>query len=77
MEKPEQDRRDAARRRVLKGAQIIFNDRAAVIDCVIRDLSEQAPALKWKAPGEFRIRLSSCLRQRPSAIAAWPGGSRR
>jgi PilZ domain len=50
MEKPEQDRRNAVRRRVLKGAQIIFNDRAAVIDCVVRDLSERGARIKVESP---------------------------
>ena len=63
MEKPEQDRRNAARRRVLRSAQIIFNDRAAVIDCVIRDLSERGACIKvespWGIPDSFELVLEA------------------
>jgi hypothetical protein len=50
MERPEPDRRSAARRRVLKGAQIVFNDRVAVIDCAVRDLSDQGACIKVASP---------------------------
>jgi hypothetical protein len=40
MDKPEQERRNEARRRALKGAQIVFNGHEAVIDCVVRNLSD-------------------------------------
>ena len=63
MEKPEQDRRNAARRRVLKRAQIIFNDRARVIDCAIRDLSERGACIKvespWGIPDSFELVLEA------------------
>jgi hypothetical protein len=63
MEKPEQDRRNAVRRRVLKGAQIIFNDRLAVIDCVVRELSERGARIKVEStlgiPDSFELVLEA------------------
>lgn len=44
------EHRRAARRRALKGAQIIFNDGASVIDCVVRDVSETGAKLKIPSP---------------------------
>jgi hypothetical protein len=57
MEKPKQERQNKVRHRVLKGAQIVFKGREAVIDCVVRNLRTEAPASKWKVPSEFQIRL--------------------
>ena len=39
------DSRRSPRRRTLKGARIIFNDRRSVIDCVVRNLSAQGALL--------------------------------
>ncbi len=50
IDKPEQDRRNAARRRVFKGAQIVFQDRASTIDCLVRDLSDRGARLKVESP---------------------------
>lgn len=50
MDKPEQDRRNAARRRVFKGAIIVFQDRASTIDCLVRDLSDRGARLKVESP---------------------------
>ncbi len=44
------EHRIAARRRALKGAQIIFNDGASVIDCIVRDVSETGAKLKIPSP---------------------------
>ncbi len=41
MEKPAQERRNEARRRILKRAHIAFNGHVAVIDCVVRNLSDR------------------------------------
>ncbi len=48
MEKPTQERR--VRRRVLKGAQIVFNGHEAVIDCVVLNLSDRGACLKVESP---------------------------
>jgi hypothetical protein len=64
--KPKQERRNVARYRALKGARIIFKGREAVIDCVVRNLSDRG-ASKWKVPSEFRTHLILCLTTHPSA----------
>jgi hypothetical protein len=56
-------RRKCSRRRVLKGAQIIFAGRQAAIDCVVRDLSEGGACLKVFSPigipDTFELRVDS------------------
>ena len=39
------DLRQSPRRRTLKGARIVFNDRRSVIDCVVRNLSAHGALL--------------------------------
>lgn len=43
---PEMNRRGGNRRRVLKGAKIVFNDNKSVLDVTIRDLSETGARVK-------------------------------
>ena len=50
MEKPPQERRNEARHRVLKGAQIVFKGHEAVIDCVVLNLSDGGACLKVESP---------------------------
>ena len=50
MEKPTQERRNEARRRVLKRAHIAFNGHMAVIDCVVRNLSDRGACLNVESP---------------------------
>lgn len=50
MEKPAQERRMVARRRVLKGAYISFKGRGAAIDCTVRNLSDGGACLKVESP---------------------------
>jgi hypothetical protein len=50
MEKPTQGRQNEARHRVLKGAQIVFKGHEAVIDCVVRNLSDRGACLKVESP---------------------------
>jgi hypothetical protein len=45
-----QNRRDQARRTVLKGAKIVFNDRKSAIDCRVRDLSAEGARLDFSSP---------------------------
>jgi hypothetical protein len=47
--KPKQERRNVARYRALKGARIVFG-REAVIDCVVRNLSDRGACLKVESP---------------------------
>ena len=68
MENPAQERQ--VRQRVLKGAQIVFKGHEAVIDCVVRNLSDGVPASMWTVPSEFPIHSIFCLTTHPSAIAA-------
>ncbi len=50
MEEPTQERRKAARHRVLKGARIIFKGHGAAIDCTVRNLSDRGACLKVESP---------------------------
>ena len=47
---PKPELRKETRRRVLKGAQIAFKGRGAVIDCMVRDLSDGGACLKVASP---------------------------
>ncbi len=55
------DRRRASRRRVLKGARIIFRDGYSVINCIVRDQSEVGARLKVDTvvgiPDTFRLQI--------------------
>jgi len=50
MEEVSQNRRDAGRHRVLKGAYISFNGLSTAIDCTVRNLSDQGACLKVESP---------------------------
>jgi hypothetical protein len=54
MENPTQERQEErqndARQRVLKGAQIVFKDHQALIDCVVLNLSDGGACLKVETP---------------------------
>lgn len=45
------EQRQASRLRALKGAQMIFNDGASIIDCTLRDIS----------PGGARLQVASTV----------------
>ncbi len=47
---PTRERHNVVRRRVLKGAQIVFKDHGAVIDCVVLNLSDGGACLKVETP---------------------------
>ena len=49
-ENPAHQRQNEVRHRVLKGARIAFKDRAATIDCVIRNLSVRGACLIVETP---------------------------
>ena len=50
MDKPTDERRNVARQRVLKGAQITFKSHGAAIDCMVRNLSDGGACLKVESP---------------------------
>ena len=50
MEKPTQERRNVARHRVLKGAHIAVQGSRAMIDCVVRNLSDRGACLNVESP---------------------------
>jgi PilZ domain len=50
MEKPAQKCRNVVRHRALKGAQIVFKGHEAVIDCVVRNLSDRGACLNVESP---------------------------
>ncbi len=50
MEKPTQVCRNVVRLRTLKGAQIVFKGHVAVIDCVVRNLSDRGAYLNVESP---------------------------
>lgn len=53
----------AQRRRVLKGAKIVFNTRQSAIDCVVRNLSETGVRLRvdgaLSVPDEFDLLIDT------------------
>jgi hypothetical protein len=65
--------RKAARRRVLKGGSIVFNDGRSTIDCVVVNLSEGGARLRVVTPlgipDSFVLRLSDS--QVYKASVAW------
>jgi len=56
------NRRDQMRRTVLKGAQIIFNDRKSILNCRVRDLTAEGARLDLSTqqllPHEFELQMS-------------------
>lgn len=44
------ERRVSSRQRRLNGAKIVFNNSASVIDCIVRDLSDQGARLLVASP---------------------------
>ena len=57
--KEQADRRSVARRRVLKGGIVAFNERHATLSCTVRDLSEAGARLQLDAapnvPDRFEL----------------------
>jgi hypothetical protein len=61
MDKPKQERRnEARRRRALKRARIIFNDRWATIDCTVSNLSDRGACLNVESPIGIPDTFGSC-----------------
>jgi len=72
------NRRDQARRVVLKGARIVFNDRKSVIDCRVRDLSADGARLDLPTPQllphTFELQVAGSQPQRCGLC--WAKGNR-
>jgi len=62
MLEPGAEKRRHPRRKVLKGAKVIFNEGASLYDCTVRDWSESGAKLVFPAltplPKLFTLRLS-------------------
>jgi hypothetical protein len=71
-----QERRRAPRKRVLKGARIVFNNHRSTIDCLVRSLSKHGAVLGLPSragiPREFELLLDGELR--PARIVWESGG---
>ena len=50
----EKDERLSARRRILKGALIAYDDRRCTLPCTVRDISETGARLRLTGAGYFR-----------------------
>ena len=57
------ERRHIGRTRVLKGAKLIFNRSSSVLDCVVRNLSNEGACIELATtsdvPNEFEVSLDS------------------
>jgi len=66
------ERRARPRRRVLKAAKIIFNDQKSVIDCVVRNETENGARLKVGGttgiPDEFSLKIMEAPARRCRTI---------
>lgn len=73
---PVGNRRNSPRRRVLKEGKVILSD-WAVIDCLVRDLSENGARLEFGGPTElpkaFRLFITSSNMLIPAELA-WQRG---
>ena len=69
------DGRDVTRRRVLKGGQIIFNNRMSTMDCTVRSLSDSGAGIDVTSsaglPKDFILAIRADGLEAPSRITAW------
>jgi diguanylate cyclase (GGDEF)-like protein len=69
------DGRDVARRRVLKGGQIIFNNRMSTMDCTVRSLSDSGAGIDVSSsaglPKDFILAIRADGVEIPARITAW------
>ena len=65
--------RRGARRRILKGAKIVFNNRSALVDCTVRNLSDTGACLHvpstFGIPDTFDLVLEANEGRRPCRVA--------
>jgi hypothetical protein len=73
----EQDKRRASRKRVLKGATMIFNDRSSTLSCTVRDISETGARLRvpkgQAVPSQFDLLIEVDGLQAPCTVT-WRRG---
>jgi hypothetical protein len=67
-----QERRQEDRQRTLKSGKIVFNDKRSVIDCLIRNLSDNGACLQVNSangfPKCFELQIDSIEHSRPCRI---------
>jgi len=75
MAEAEPEPRDTTRRRVLKGGQIIFNNRMSTVDCTVRSLSETGAGIDVSSssglPKEFLLAIRADGLELPCRVASW------
>ncbi|WP_350333049.1 PilZ domain-containing protein [Coralliovum pocilloporae] len=63
MQAEQNEQRQGSRRRVLKAAKIVYSNSAFVVDCVMRDVSDQGAKLKVdesvEIPSHFQLYLKA------------------
>lgn len=73
----EQDKRQAPRKRVLKGATIAFNNRSSTLSCMVRDISETGARLRVSkdlaVPARFDLLIEVDGLEAPCTVA-WRRG---
>lgn len=66
------------RRRVLKGAKVLFNGKSSVIDCTVRDMSAGGAKLRLVStigvPDRFVLQLPAEEGEHPCCVA-WRSGT--
>lgn len=66
------ERRTSPRGRALKGAKIAFNQKASVMDCIVRNLTDKGALLKVPStvgiPERFDIKLDTERAYRPCKV---------
>ena len=65
----------ATRRRVLKGGQILFNNRMSTVDCTVRSLSDDGAGIDVSSsvglPKEFLLSIRADGLELPCRVTAW------
>ncbi len=71
------DKRGKARKRILKGARIVFNGRASTLSCTVRDISEKGARLRvaqgQAVPSRFDLLIDTDGFEAPCKVA-WRKG---
>jgi hypothetical protein len=56
-----EERRKFQRKRVLKSAKIIFNQRVSTLDCIVKNLSDTGACLQLASPVGFPTTFELCF----------------
>ena len=71
------NKRAAARKRVLKGARIVYNDRSSTLSCTVRDLSDTGARLRvpqgQAVPAQFDLLIDADGFEAPCTVV-WRRG---